>query len=76
MNTEQQRAALQPQDRGDAFCVWHNDPETDNSWDTDCRQLFEIYEGTPSDNGMAFCCYCGKPIRESIDNARRIEGES
>ena len=64
----------QSQDWEDAFCVWHNDPETDNLWDTDCRQLFEIYDGTPTENGMEFCCYCGKPIREAIDHARRVEG--
>ena len=71
---EKARAALQSQDREDAFCVWHNDPETDNSWDTSCRQLFEIYDGTPAENRMKFCCYCGKQIREAIGRARRIEG--
>ena len=68
--------ALQSQDREGAFCVWHNDPETDKSWDTSCRKLFEIYDGTPTENGMTFCCYCGKPIREAIDHARRLSGET
>lgn len=67
------RAALQSQEQEEEHCTWHNDPETDNSWDTSCRQLFEIYDGTPTDNGMRFCCYCGKPIRQAIDHARRIE---
>lgn len=65
--------ALQSQDRKDTFCVWHNDPETDNSWDTSCRQLFELYDGTPTENGMKFCCYCGGSLVEHIDHARRIE---
>lgn len=69
------QAALQSQDREDASCTWHNDPETDNSWSTGCRQLFEIYDGTPTENGMGFCCYCGKPIREAIDHARSVEGD-
>lgn len=69
------RAALQSQDREDESCKWHNYPETDNVWDTDCGQSFEIYDGTPTENGMGFCCYCGKPIREAIDHARRVEGE-
>lgn len=67
------RAALQSQDLEDTFCVWHNDPETDNSWGTSCRHLFEIYDGTPTENSMTFCCYCGKPIRESIEAASRVE---
>ena len=66
-------AAMQSQDREDAFCVWHNDPETDNSWDTSCRELFVIIDGTPTENGMRFCCYCGKPIQEAIDHAQRAE---
>lgn len=67
--------ALQSQEQEEEHCTWHNDPETDNSWDTSCRQLFEIYDGTPTDNGMRFCCYCGKPIRQAIDHARRVEKE-
>lgn len=70
------RAALQSQDREDESCEWHNYPETDNVWDTDCGQSFEIYEGTPTENGMGFCCYCGKPIHEAIDHARRVEGDN
>ena len=69
------RAVLQSQDRKDTFCVWHNDPETDNSWDTSCRQLFELYDGTPTENGMKFCCYCGGRITPAIDHARRAEGD-
>lgn len=29
---------------------------------TDCGESFDITEGTPTENHMRFCCYCGKPL--------------
>ena len=41
-------------------CAWTED---DNGcWETDCGGAFGIDEGTPSENGMRFCCYCGRPL--------------
>jgi len=31
----------------------------DSSWITRCGNAFTIIEGTPEDNSMKFCCYCG-----------------
>ena len=42
-------------------CKWFEDPNYE-CYDTDCEQAFIMIEGTPSDNGMKFCCYCGKPL--------------
>jgi len=41
-------------------CDWIED--VDGVWQTACDNLFEINEGTPEQNNMKFCCYCGKPI--------------
>lgn len=46
--------ALRTPDR----CQW----EEDGTWATSCGSYFDIACGTPSDNGMAFCPYCGRPI--------------
>ncbi len=35
-----------------------------NTHDTSCGKSFAIMEGTPKDNGMKFCCYCGNKIKE------------
>ena len=43
-------------------CNW--DQDEDGIWQTDCGELFEINEGTPGDNGMKFCCYCGRNLIE------------
>lgn len=42
-------------------CKWIED-EDDGAWDTSCGKRFLITEGTPEENGMKFCCYCGKPL--------------
>lgn len=43
-------------------CTWT--PDDDGNYATGCDGLFVILEGTPKENNMAFCCYCGKPIKE------------
>ena len=41
-------------------CAWTEDE--DGNWETACGRMFVLVEGTPSDNSMAFCCYCGKSL--------------
>lgn len=41
-------------------CEWTQD--VDGSWDTECGNKFCIEEGTPKDNEMLFCCYCGAAL--------------
>lgn len=43
------------------LCEWLQD-EWDNSWDTSCGNKYQIIDGTPEDNGMKFCTYCGGPL--------------
>jgi hypothetical protein len=47
-----------------ADCAWAAD---DDAWQTSCGQSFLIIEGTPNENGMRFCCYCGGPLNEVSD---------
>lgn len=48
-------------------CVWKQDD--DGNWDTQCDNLFIIIDGTPAENSMQFCPYCGKTINEGDPNA-------
>ena len=41
------------------FCTWE---EEDGFWETYCGREFVINEGDPEDNGMKYCCFCGKLI--------------
>lgn len=44
-------------------CTWVHD-EWEDSWDTACGEKFQLTEGTPRDNGMKYCCYCGGELKE------------
>lgn len=41
-------------------CFWTQDE--DGIYDTDCDNRFELLAGTPKDNRMKYCPYCGKLI--------------
>lgn len=36
----------------------------DLHWETDCGNAFSVTDGSPSENNMAFCPYCGKSLVE------------
>ena len=43
-------------------CLWKEDQ--DGVWDTECGNRFEIMNGTPTENQINWCPYCGKGLRE------------
>lgn len=46
-------------------CYWSQDDYGGCSlWETSCGHAFEFNDGGPSENGFAFCGYCGKPLIE------------
>lgn len=47
-----------------AECVWRIDgDEWDaEAYDTSCGNKYVIMNGTPADNNMKFCVYCGKKL--------------
>ena len=47
-------------------CEWTQDEPDSDAWNTNCGQLFTLNAGTPSQNRMAFCCYCGAPLKEAV----------
>jgi len=44
-------------------CHWTYD-EWYDYWETECGNAFCVMEGTPSENKMKHCPYCGKLIEE------------
>lgn len=45
-------------------CEWEvTDPEF-GMWETSCDNSFLINVGSPIQNDMRFCCYCGHPLKE------------
>ncbi len=57
-----ERAALQ----ANSTCIWQQDGEGSDLWQTSCHQAFTINDGDPSDNSMAYCCFCGRRLEESL----------
>ena len=43
-----------------AKCKWKQDD--DGVYDSSCGHKWQFIEGGPRENGMKFCCYCGKPL--------------
>jgi hypothetical protein len=48
----------------ESICTWSEDD--DGNWNTSCSQEFILIEGTPSQNDMRFCCYCGCHLVEKL----------
>lgn len=47
-------------------CHWSQDGEDSDTWATQCSHYFTLIEGTPGDNHMRFCCYCGRPLVQLV----------
>jgi hypothetical protein len=48
-------------------CHWYQDGDEDSDkWAASCgrHRYFQLNDGTPTDNHMTHCCYCGKPLVE------------
>lgn len=44
-------------------CCWQQDEENSGVWLTDCGNAFWLDNGSPEDNKMVFCTYCGRKLR-------------
>lgn len=42
-------------------CTW-TEQEEGAYWETACENAFMLSAGTPSENGIEFCPFCGRPI--------------
>lgn len=51
-------------------CGWSTDSTDDEekTFQTGCGHEFRINWGKPSDQGMDYCCYCGNPLDDSVDD--------
>ena len=62
------RAALAQQaEPVEQTCTWQQDGDSDSGvYGTSCGHYFQIEDGTPDDNKMAWCCYCGKKLAQEL----------
>ena len=52
-------------------CEWMADEN--GNWFTECDNAFTFIDGTPVENGMAFCCYCGRKLVEVTSQATDLD---
>jgi len=45
-------------------CTWTRDYDEYFNYLTSCKNAFELNEGTPAENHMQYCCFCGEKIEE------------
>ena len=52
----------------DKTCKWAPNEAYDGDcyWETECGNAYSITEGTPADNKMKFCVYCGGKLLETL----------
>jgi hypothetical protein len=51
--------------KGD-ICVWSQDSDDGDTWDTGCGEHYIINDGTPEENNMKFCTFCGLKVEQSL----------
>lgn len=44
-------------------CLWVEDAHKD-CWDTNCGEKYVIMAGSPKENNMRFCPFCGRTLEE------------
>ena len=45
-------------------CKWKLGFEYADYYETSCGEAFQFTDGSPTENKMKFCPYCGKPLEE------------
>lgn len=45
-------------------CTWHGDEE--GCYETACGHIFQVIDGTPTENAFGYCCFCGKPLNQIL----------
>lgn len=53
-------------------CTWSNSDGANSDdcytqWSTSCGHEFLLNDGTPEYNDMGYCCFCGKPIEQLVE---------
>ena len=50
-------------------CLWSRADDDTDVWETTCGHAFTIIDGSPADNQMAFCCYCGRELESETGDS-------
>ena len=60
-----EKAEMKLEEQAEQYCHWYQqDFQDSETWLTCGNKLFNVLNGTPRENNMCFCPYCGKNIVE------------
>ena len=60
-----EKAEMKLEEQAEQYCHWlQQDGENSEDWLACDDRIFCLTNGTPSENGMRFCPYCGKNLVE------------
>lgn len=71
MDTE--KKGVPPPCREQITCLWSRADDDTSLWETTCKQTWALYEGTPKENNMNYCPFCGKKLIDDSDLIDPIE---
>jgi hypothetical protein len=76
-NNDRLKAQLAAAEGVKGNCEWKewDNPDNDGQWDTSCNNTFTLICGTPYDNDMRYCPYCGKLLTVRGFLAQQKEGK-
>jgi hypothetical protein len=49
----------------EVVCEWKQE-EYEDCWESSCGETWIIDEGTPVENGMNYCAFCGHPLKQQL----------
>jgi len=55
----------------DETCKWAGEYADCEIWYTSCGEVFILNGGTPEDNKMKFCPFCGKPLEWEYEDEKQ-----
>ena len=55
-------------------CIWSQDDAGHDIYSTSCNNTFRLDDGTPSENKMKFCCFCGGRLEEHLPSGLKMRG--
>jgi hypothetical protein len=59
------RALIAAAPAPEAACNWSQEDDESDCWVTSCGNAFSLNDGTPSENSIKHCCYCGRHLTET-----------
>lgn len=50
----------------ETHCLWTQQEAFGDWYSTTCENEFVLNDGSPKENGMRFCLFCGKKLNEEL----------